>query len=897
LGLLWSVPAQADMRPLGLLCEYLTNPLGVDVARPRLSWQLRSDERGARQVAYQILVARSEEALAADQPDVWDSGRVASDRSLQVRYGGPPLVSAQRYYWKVRAWDGQGHVRESAPAWWGMGLLEAADWHGAWIGQTEDVAPRPAPMLRREFSLAHGVAKAQLFVSGLGYADVYLNGERVGDHVLDPGYTAYDRRVQYVTHDVTAEVEPGANVLGVMLGTGWYNAHSPAVWGFDRAAWRAAPKLLLELRVTYEDGSEETIFSDEAWQTAPGPVTYDSIYGGESYDARLAQPGWSQAGFDASTWSPVTRVAPPAGPLVSPRMPPVRVTERLAPRSVREPKPGVYVFDFGQNIAGVSELTLDAPAGTKVTLRHGERLKGDGSLDVEESRRHMRGPMRRFQTSQYIASGRGQETWAPRFTYYGFQYVEVRGLPAPPSLDTLHGLVLHTDVETAGSFSSSNPLLDQIQQATRRSYLSNLVSVPTDCPHREKNAWTGDAHLAAEQAMFNFKPAAVYTKWIEDLVDAQREDGALPGIAPTSGWGYDTLNGPAWDSALLLIPYYLYQYYGDRSALTEHFDAFERYLAYLGRRAPDGIADFGLNDWMPYRTKTPAAITSTAYYYQDLGIAALTATLRGEPEKAKRYQALAGRVRDAFDQRFYDPETGSYGNGSQTALSIALVQGLVPPDRRDAVTARLAAAIAARGGNLDTGVLGARAVLLALLENGRAQLAYELVDRTAAPGWGHWMAQGATTLWEDWRGNKSRNHVFFGDVSAWFYKALAGIQPDPDSPGWGHILVRPHVPATLDRAGARYDSIRGPIESQWHVSGDRLHLTVEIPANTRATISLPTSEPASVRESGKPVAEAAAVERLGGGDGVVQLRVGSGRYAFTARGPHAAGTVEAPVHE
>lgn len=877
--------AHAQMKPVRLICEYLHDPVGIDAARPRLSWQLKSEERGVTQQAYQILVASTDEALAAETPDVWDSGRVASSQSLHVEYAGPPLASAKRYSWKVRVWDQAGAMTVSQPASWRMGLLTPKDWHGQWIGRTEDTDYTAAPLLRRSFELRREVKDAQLFICGLGYYELHLNGRKVGDHVLDPGYTAYDRRALYVSYDVTEQLRRGANAVGVILGTGWYNVHSLAVWNFDNAPWRAAPKLLFELRITYDDESSETIVSDETWKTSTGPIFYDSIYGGESYDARLERPGWDTAPFDDASWQPARHVRSPGGLLVSQVMPPVRVTGTLSPRKLLEPRPGVYVFDFGQNFSGVSQLTVAAPAGTKITLRHGERIENDGSLDVADSIRHQRQRPARFQTSEYITAGRGLETWAPRFTYYGFRYVEVSGLPSEPSLDALAGLVVHTDVESAGEFSSSNELLNRIQAATRWSYVSNLVSLPTDCPHREKNGWTGDAHLATEQALFNFKPAAVYSKWLYDIVDSQRERGDLPGISPTSGWGYDRLNGPSWDSALLLIPAYMHQYYGDERILTRHYEAFKSYVDYVTSRAPAGIANFGLNDWLPYRTKTPAGITSTAYYYRDALIVAQTAELLGKQDEAERYRRLAQRILDAFNKRFFKRKTDSYANGSQTSISCALYQGLVAPERRKAVTRSLVQAIEKRDTHIDTGVLGAKYVLLALMENGRTDLAYKIVNQETLPGWGYWMKLGATTLWEDWKGTQSRNHIMFGDVSAWFYKAIAGINPDPAAPGWTNVIIKPYVSPGMTSARARYDSIRGTIVSAWQIDDATLTLAVEIPANSRATIFVPTRSADSVEEGGEPAAGAPGVRFVDSANGYARYEVGSGSYSFKAARP------------
>ncbi len=556
--------APAEKAGVGsLLCEYLENPLGIDVARPRLFWQMESDRRGERQTAYQVLAASTPERLAAGEGDLWDSGKVESDRSIQVPYEGKPLRSGQTAWWKVRAWDRDSKPTDwSPPATFEMGLLAKGDWRGKWIARTADTAYSPAPHLRREFDVAGKVKRARIYISGLGYHDLSLNGKKVGDHLLDPGYTRYDRRVLYVTHDVTDRLVQGGNAVGVILGTGWCNVHTLAVWRFDRAPWRAAPKLLLQMRIEYEDGREETIASDERWRTSTGPIVFESIYGGETYDARLEKTGWDAAGFNDAGWEPAKAVEAPKGVLRAQMMPPIRASKTIAPVMVTEPRPGVFVYDLGQNLAGFARLTVSGPAGTRVVMRYGERLAPDGTVDQTNIAQHQvkTTPPQPFQTDTYILKGLGQETWEARFVYHGFQYVEVTGAPGKLGPENLRGRFIHSDVETSSRFGCSNPLLNKIWRNTLWSYLSNLQGIPTDCPHREKNGWTGDAHLAAEQAMYNFFPPAVYTKWIGDLADEQRPTGELPGIVPTGGWGYDWGNGPAWDSAFLIIPWYMYRY-------------------------------------------------------------------------------------------------------------------------------------------------------------------------------------------------------------------------------------------------------------------------------------------------------------------------------------------------
>jgi alpha-L-rhamnosidase len=868
-----------------LRCEYLENPLGIDTLKPRLSWIVESRQRAQRQVACQILVASTEAKLKANAGDIWDSGQVPSDQTVLVPYAGRPLASYQRCFWKVRVWDKNNQASEySEPAYWEMGLLTPQDWPGQWIGLNTDTNSAPAPMLRRTFSLGRRIRQARVYVCGLGYYELHINGQKIGDHCLDPAYTRYDKRALYVTYDVTSALRRGKNAIGVILGNGWYNVQTRAVWDFHKAPWRAAPKLYLQLRVEYTDGYTETLVTDRLWKAGTGPIVFDSIYGGETYDARLEKPGWDTPDFNDEGWAPAQEVDPPQGKLVAQMMPPIKADKIIKPAFISQPKSGVFVFDMGQNLAGYAELTVQGPAGNRVVMKYGERVQTNGMIDRADIEQHVKrmGSNQQYQTDTYILKGKGQETWHSRFVYHGFQYIEVTGFPGTPTLDSLRGVFLHSAVPEAGEFECSNPLLNRIWRAGRWSYLSNLQGIPTDCPHREKNGWTGDAHLAAEQGLLNFAPGPVYTKWINDLGDEQRPSGELPGIVPTSGWGYKWGNGPAWDSAFLLIPLYLYEYCGDSQLLRDHYAGMKRYVDYLTSKAKDGIVDIGLNDWAPYKTTTPADITSTAYYYKDARIVTLGANLLDNEADALQYAELAGSIKQAFNRKFYHPETGLYGNGSQTSLSCALYQGLADPDVRPLVLSNLVANVQQHQGHIDTGILGAKYLLNTLLENGRADVAYRIVSQKDLPSWGWWIEQGATTLWEQWNGTESRNHIMFGDISAWFYKALAGINPDPAAPGFKHFIIRPNIVGGLTSARASYESVHGLIVSDWHTAKDGLHLTVTIPANTTATVSLPATDSARTREGNVPATNAEGVKLLGAQGGRTVFEVGSGTYQFTA---------------
>ncbi|MCX7799928.1 MAG: glycoside hydrolase family 78 protein [Fimbriimonadales bacterium] len=1015
----------------------MENPLGVEARHPRLSWKLEATDpsrRGLRQTAYQIQVSRSPELLAQDQPDVWDSGKVSSDQSVLVPYGGPALADARRYWWRVRVWTDRREASGWSPiAHWTMGLTGDDAWKALWIGPPRpakarslagctwiwtgepgmlggvrwfeasfefpaearsaellmtaddrfeafldgaEVArtrttgtgedwrtvvradlgerlsagrhtlrvkvqndggpagliarltadgrdvlktdagwrwaetleglaegrpaavvgvfggepwgevgpdpgpPPPAPMLRKEFHLRPGLERALLFVSALGYGRITINGHPATDSVLDPPFTRYDRRVLYTAHDVTRLLKGGSNAIGAVLGNGFLNVPARDAWNFERAPWREPPMLRLQLVLEFADGAIERVVSDGTWRLAEGPWRFDAVRQGEVYDARLEQSGWDEPGFDDSSWRPVSLLPGPKGRAAALRSAPCRVTETLRPRTVREVQPGVFVFDLGQNIAGWARFRVRGPAGTEVRLRFAEKLRPDGTVDTSNIDGLVFDPF--FSQVRYTLKGGGPETFESAFAYYGFRYVQVEGWPGRPTLDDLEGRVVHTDFARAGDVRST-PLFDRIQDATLWAYRSNFVGIPTDCPHREKNGWTGDAHLAAEQALFNWDNAAGYLKWLDDLMDEQREDGALPGIVPTGGWGYAWGNGPAWDSALVLIPYYLYLYTGDRGVLERCYPAMRRYVDYLERNSRRLIVPFGLGDWVPAKTETPADITSTAYFAVDAEIVSLAATLLGRVEDAARYGTLAKNIRSAWRAEFVRDD-GTVGPGSQTAQSCALFQDMLKLPQRPQVYRRLVERVERDGGRLDVGILGAKYLFHTLSEGGSHELALDLLTRTDQPSYGWWLEQGATTLWETWDGNASRNHIMFGDVSAWFFQQLAGIRPDPSMPGFKRVLLEPKLSDRVPTVRAWHDGPFGRIVSEIEHHPGGYSWVVHVPPNSSAVATIPAPSIENVTEGGKPLRQAEGVRvrtiRLGR-EVVVGLL--SGRYRFEVR--------------
>ncbi len=898
-----------DIRDSGALledlrCEGLRDPLGLDEPRPRLSWIIRAGGRGWRQSACQILVASSAEALAEGQGDLWDSGKMASARTSQIEYSGPPPAARQQCFWKARVWDDVDVPSAwSAVGLWEMGLLAEADWKGAaWIGRAAVPKPAapdgrepgvrpapgldPAPYLRREFPVRGTVRRARLSACGLGYADLFLNGRRVGgERERDPGYTAFDKRALYVTHDVTALLSPGANALGAILGGGWYDVADLATWNFHAASWRGQRRLRLVLDVEYGDGSSEAVISDDAWETAAGPILRDGIYTGEIYDARRELPGWDRAGDQDHAWERAVTLPPPGGRLRALPCPPVAVTRTLTAVALTEPRPGVFVADFGQNFTGHVRLRVQAPAGTRITLRYGEALSPDGTLNTTAVDHFMTQttPTQPFQSDTYVCKGGGEEVWEQRFSYSGFRYVQVVGLPERPSGETLVGRFAHTALESAGEFACSDEMLNRIQGATRWAYLSNAQNIPTDCPQREKNGWTADAHLAAEAGLMNFRAATLYSKWLDDLADDQQPDGRLSMIVPTGGWGRGECH-PAWDSAYALIAWDLYRYVGDTRVLERHFDHICRYVDYLAGRTEGGVVPFGsLDDWLPWDTKTPSQLSSTVYLFRDAQILAYAARILGREDAAEKYEALAARTRDAFNATWLDKDRGTYANASQTAQAMPLFYGLVPEEQCEAAFNALVADLE-RQGHIDTGILGAKYVVRVLAQGGRSDLAYRIITRPERPSWAWWIAQGATTLWEDWKGEGSLNHIMFGDVSNWLFQWIAGIGLDPGSPGFARVSIQPQPVGGLTWARAHHDGPHGRIISDWTHEGGIFRLNVTIPANATATVWVPTSAPAGVREGDLPADRSPGVRFLRQQQDRAVFAVGSGTYIFTATG-------------
>ncbi|UIR57281.1 glycoside hydrolase family 78 protein [Sphingobacterium sp. SRCM116780] len=831
--------------PAHLQCEYFYQPIGLDEAHPRLTWQLNDARKGAKQTAYQLVVGTDSIAVSKGKSLLWNTNKVTSDR-MYIRYQGKTLIPFTRYFWKVILWDKDGQSASSPISSFETGMMQMQNWQGSWIDDGQNTDVKQAPYFRKPFPINKKIKEARAYIAVAGLYELYINGKKIGNHRLDPMYTRFDRRNLYVTYDVTKELKKGQNALGVLLGNGWYNHQSGAVWDFDKAPWRNRPTFCLDLRITYTDGSTEVISSDKEWKTADGPLRYNSIYTGEQYDARLEQKGWNDVNFDDRNWQLVSIRKAPSPLLVSQQVQPIRLVETLKPVAMQKFNDSTYVFDMGRNIAGVSEIKIVGEAGTILKLKHGERRYANGrvdlsNIDVYHRPKDSTDP---FQTDVYILSGKGQEHFLPKFNYKGFRYVEVTSnQPIQLDKNSLLAYFTHSDVTPKGSIKSSNSLLDRLWWATNNAYLSNLMGYPTDCPQREKNGWTGDGHFAIETALYNFDGISVYEKWIADHRDEQRTDGVLPDIIPTGGWGYGTANGVDWTSTIAIIPWEIYQFYGDSKLLEDTYANIKSYVDYIKKRSPDDLTDWGRGDWVPVKSTSSLELTSSCYYYVDATILARTAKILGKEQDHVYYTSLAKNIKNAINKKYLNTTTGIYATGTQTELSVPLQWGVVPETQKKQVAKNLALKVEQAGFHLDVGVLGAKAILNALSENGYAETAYRVAVQNTYPSWGWWIENGATTLLENWdldaKRDISDNHMMFGEIGAWFFKGLGGIKPDDEKPGFKHIQLRPHFIADLKAFEASHDSPYGKIVSKWKSEGDQINYEVVIPANTTATLYVP----------------------------------------------------------
>jgi len=901
----------ADLAVTNLRCEYDEHPLGVDVPHPRLSWKLASATRGQRQTAYRILVASSPKKLARYQGDLWDSGKVATDETLHIPCQGRPLKSSQQVFWKVRVWDKEGQTSSwSQPASWTMGLLddtnpqpsssfEVPGWQAHWISAEGAIAAnRPfetakqpnyqTMRLRHEITVKPGLRRAVMHVCGLGHYELSVNGRPVGEDLLSPGWTKYDRTCLYDTRELTPLLHPGRNAIGLLLGNGMYNVKEGRYTKFTGSF--GPLQAIAQLQLEYTDGTTEILGTDRHWRVSPGPITFSSIFGGEDYDARLESRGWNKPGFDDSSWDPAWVVRGPGGKLKGhgSAAPPLRAFDILRPASVKELKPGVAVYDLGQNAPLMPRVKIKGPAGSVVKITPAELLRPDGSVD-----RVSCGGGEAYW--QYTLAGGSRETWFPKFFYHGCRYLQIERMPAPqnrelPVVETLEGVVVHTASPPVGQFACSNELFNRIHTLIRWAQRANLMHVVTDCPHRERLGWLEQYHLNGPSLRYEFDLAQLFVKGMSDMADSQLTNGLVPDIAPEYTVFSDGFrDSPEWGSALVIVPWQQYEWTGDLDLLRRHYDGMKRYVAYLGSRATNQIVSHGLGDWYDigpkppgYAQLTPIPLTATAFYYYDAWIMAQAAVLLGRAEDASQYEALAAQIRAAYNHAFFKPETGQYATGSQCANAISLVMNLAEPAQRATVLDGLVKDVRNRGNALTAGDVGYRYLLRALADAGRSDVIFDLNNQSEKPGYGYQLKQGATSLTEAWdaRRSSSQNHFMLGHIMEWFYHDVAGIGGDPTGPGFKRIIIRPQPVGDLTWAKATYDSIRGRIVSDWKRADGNLILKVTIPANTSATVFLPAKPESQVMEGRVPAERSRGVKLLRRENDRAVFEIDSGQYEF-----------------
>lgn len=840
-----NVQKAASAQVENLRCEHLLSPIGIDAANPRLSWMLNDAEKGARQTAYQLIVGTDSSEVANGVGESWNTAKIVSD-AMRVNYEGETLKPFNRYYWKVKIWNEKDAELSSPVSYFETGMMNINNWQGAWISDRNDIHYKPAPYFRKQFKTDKVIKSARAYIAVAGLYELYINGEKVGNHRLDPMFTRFDRRNLYVTYDISSHLQSGDNAVGVLLGNGWYNHQSIAVWNFDRAPWRARPAFCMDIRITYEDDSVETITSDLSWKTSSGPIIFNSIYTAEHYDARLEQDAWNTVGFDDSKWHGVTYRSVPSEIVSAQQTPPIRNVKTIPAQTLKQLNDTTYVYDFGQNMAGVTRIRVSGDEGTVVRLKHGERLYNNGHVDISNVTVHYRGDEATdpFQTDILILSGKKEDEFMARFNYKGFRYVEVTSSkPVDLQINSLTAYFMHSDVSAVGEITASNPLIDKLWTATNNAYLSNLMGYPTDCPQREKNGWTGDGHLAIETALYNFDAITVYEKWLTDHRDEQQPNGVLPDIIPTGGWGYGTENGLDWTSTIAIIPWEVYMFYGDSKLLADCYENIKRYVDYVDRTSHGHLTTFGRGDWVPVKSRSDKELTSSVYFYVDAQILAKAAKLFNKQDDYLHYSSLAGNIKEAINKKFLNRETGIYASETQTELSVPLLWGVVPETLRQKVADNLAKKVEEAGFHLDVGVLGAKALLNALCENNHVETAYKVATQDTYPSWGWWIVNGATTLLENWdldaTQDISDNHMMFGEIGGWFFKGLGGIYPDQQQPGFKNIILRPNFVSGLDRFEAKHQSPYGMIQSKWERKKRQVTYDIVIPANSTATLYLP----------------------------------------------------------
>lgn len=929
--------AQPAPLPENLRCEFVPSPLGVDVQDPSLSWNIAFSlgVRGIRQTAYQIMVATSRELLNKDEADVWNSGVIQSDRMGSISYAGKPLISNGHYWWKVRFWDSKGKKSEwSAPAQWTMGLLQDKDWKAKWISaegaerfahQYESAkidfnlsrvlsefrrfGPNPSDpnyaslLLRKEFPIQKGLKRAVLHVSGLGQYELSLNGTRIGDYMLAPGWSYYPRTILYDTYDVTPYIRNGANVMGLLLGNSMYNIQPDSIRYVKFLGSYGPLKAIASLHLEYNDGTIQTIGTDKTWQVRPGPITYSNFFGGEDYDARLLPKQWNMpVQTQSEGWTSAMECEGPGGELkgLSCSSAPVKIVENRKPIRVTQLKPNVWVYDLGQNTSFIPEITVKGVAGSSIRIIPSELLHADGTVDRTSATQDGVRPA----WWQYTIATTGQsEHWLPQFFYQGSRYLQVELFPAAgdetlPVLESLQGDIVHSSAAPIGTFSCSNELFNQIHQLVRWAQRSNMMSILTDCPQREKQGWLEQYHLNGPSLRYNFDLSANFRKAMNDMADCQLDNGLIPNIAPeyfivTPNIKDGFRNSPEWGSSFIIVPWQQYLFTGDLSLLSRYYDKMKRYVSFLEASSENDIIHSGLGDWYDIGPKpswgsqlTPVSFTATAIFFYDNQIMSQIASILGKPEDASYYTTRSESIRKSFNKAFFHPEKGIYSTGSNTTLAMPLFFNMAEPHTRKTLVDSLVADIRSRGNAFTSGEVGYRFLLGALAMEGQSDLIYQMNNQTEKPGYGYQIKMGATSLTEKWDAGVgsfgSQNHFMSGQINEWLFHDLLGIGVEADGAGFRKSIIKPIPVGDLKWAKGSYRTVSGLISVAWQREGSAFQLQTSIPANTSATVYVPASSEKTVLEGGKPASKANGIRFLRMEKGCAVYEVGSGNYSFSS---------------
>lgn len=891
--LLCCLAATAQVRVQNPRIENLTNPIGLDVTQPRFGWQLAAERRNVLQTAYEIQVAASAADLAGGKKLLWTSGKTPSDASVWVPYGGPALLSGKKYWWQVRVWDNAGNPSAwSEPAFWQMGLLTAADWKAKWISMAapEDSA-RASSMFRKEFSMKKKVASATAYITAHGLYEAQINGQRVGQDYLAPGWTAYQKRLQYQAYDVTSLLKNGSNTVGATLGNGWWRGYIG--WVTAKNFYGPDASLLLQLDIEYTDGSRETIGSDGTWKCSTyGPIRNSEIYHGETYDARLEQLGWSSPGFNDSKWSNAAVQDFSKQTLIGTYNEPIRKHETFQPVKIFRTPKGELVADFGQNLVGWVEMKAQGKSGDRITLQFAEVLDKQGNFYTANLRAARC-------TDTWILKGGEEERFEPHFTFHGFRYAKIEGYPGDLKPENLTAVALYSAMRPAGSFASSDSLINQLQHNIQWGQRGNFLDVPTDCPQRdERLGWTGDAQAFSRTAVFNFDAHNFFAKWLKDVAADQQPDGMVPWVIPNV---LRPRNGASagWADAATIIPWNMWLAYGDRRILEDQYPSMKAWVEYMRAQSKNDLWNTGehYGDWLFYSKKddndgrsavTDKYLIAQCFYAHSTQLLIQAAQVLGKTDEVAAYTELLKKVKTAYLNEYVTPN-GRPLSPTQTAYVLALQFDMLPENQREQAAKNLAANIKSYGDHLTTGFLGTPYLCHVLTRFGYNDLAYKLLNQKTYPSWLYPVTRGATTIWERWDGIRpdssfqaitmnSFNHYAYGAIGDWMYRVMAGL--DTDEPGYKTLRIQPRPGGGFTQASAALQTLYGPAASRWQLDGKNLTLDVEIPANTTATVLVPTADAATITEGGKPLASLPEIKVLGTESGYVVLRIGSGKYRF-----------------